>query len=120
MFQRGLFIFRQDLRLSDNTSLVNACAQCKRLIPVFIFDEPILAQFARPDARVGFLIETVFALKKELQARGSDLLIFHGVSTELIPQLTQEYAIDVVFWNKSYGQGSRVRDAHLKDVLSAQ
>ncbi len=120
MSSRGLFIFRQDLRLSDNTALLNACAQCKELIPVFIFDEPILVQFTRPDARVGFLIETVFALKKELQAMGSDLLIFHWVSTELIPLLTKELQIDAVFRNKSYGVGSRVRDGDLKNILSEQ
>lgn len=117
---RGLFVFRQDLRLSDNTALIEATKQCKELIPVFIFDEPILAQFTRSDARVGFLIETVFALKKELQARGSDLLIFYGVSTEIIPRLVQENGIDMVFRNRSYGQGSRVRDENLKHVLSEQ
>lgn len=120
MYSRGLFVFRQDLRLSDNTALLNACEQCNKLLPVFIFDEPILSQFQRPDARVGFLIETLFSLKEELKTMGSDLLIFHGVSTELIPQLAQEYAIDAVFWNKSYGQGSRVRDAFLSEVLGKQ
>lgn len=68
MYSRGLFIFRQDLRFSDNTTLLNACAQCKKILPVFIFDKPILNQFQQPDARVGFLLETVFSLKEELQA----------------------------------------------------
>jgi deoxyribodipyrimidine photo-lyase len=91
MYSCGLFVFRQDLRLVDNTTLIAACAQCEKLLPIFIFDKPILNQFQQPDARVGFLIETVFSLKEELQAMGSDLLILHGVSTELIPQLVQEY-----------------------------
>lgn len=117
MYERGLFIFRQDLRIRDNTALHEAVASCKTLLPVFIFDKPILDQFHQPDARVGFLLETVLWLQQQLRTRWSDLLIFHGVSTKLIPLLIQEYQIQAVFRNRSYGVWSQTRDLHLREVL---
>lgn len=99
--------------------MLEATKQCKSLILLFVFDKPILAQFQKPDMRIGFLIDTVFALQQELREQGSDLLILHGVSTELIPRLVQENQIDAVFRNRSYGQGSRVRDVTLQSSLIA-
>ena len=37
-YTNSLFIFRRDLRLTDNTGLNNALAQSDKVIPCFIFD----------------------------------------------------------------------------------
>ena len=34
---KGLFIFRRDLRLSDNTALLKACKECDKVYTIFIF-----------------------------------------------------------------------------------
>jgi deoxyribodipyrimidine photo-lyase len=69
---------------------------------VFVFDESILAGFARPDARIGFLVETLRDLQEQFRAYASDLLVFHGKSEELIPQLLTTYKADACFRNRSY------------------
>jgi deoxyribodipyrimidine photolyase len=44
MYRRGLMIFRQDLRLTDNTALLAAISQCKELSYLFILDITVLAR----------------------------------------------------------------------------
>jgi deoxyribodipyrimidine photo-lyase len=56
------------LRTEDNTALFAAFSRCKEVIPVFIFDESILAEFTRPDARIGFLGEVVSDLQHQLRS----------------------------------------------------
>lgn len=60
------FRFRQDLRLSDNTGLIQAIQDSEHIVPVFIFDTDILAQFPEYDDRLAFLIEAVQDLEKQL------------------------------------------------------
>ena len=67
MYNRSLFIFRQDLRVVDNTALFLAMEKSKEVLPVFIFDEEVLIRFSRPDARIGFLVETLGDIKKQLK-----------------------------------------------------
>lgn len=65
----SLFIFRQDLRVHDNTALHEAIAQSADVLPIFIFDETIVKHFPQHDKRIGFLIEAINELDKELQKR---------------------------------------------------
>ncbi len=51
-YARSLFVFRQDLRLTDNSGLLEALKYSKEIIPVFIFDETILSHFPENDSRV--------------------------------------------------------------------
>ena len=41
---RSIVRFRQDLRVQDNTALIQACRQSDEIIPIFVFDQHILAQ----------------------------------------------------------------------------
>gem|GEM_PF-3226097 len=41
---RSIVRFRQDLRVVDNTALIQACTQSDEIIPIFVFDPVILAQ----------------------------------------------------------------------------
>jgi deoxyribodipyrimidine photo-lyase len=63
-----LLRFRQDLRLQDNTALLYALNHSTQIVPVFIFDTDVLQQFPEHDARLGFVIEAVQDLERQLQA----------------------------------------------------
>jgi hypothetical protein len=39
------------------------------VLPVFIFDEDILSSFARPDARISFLLDVIIDLQEQLRAQ---------------------------------------------------
>ena len=96
-------MFRQDLRVQDNTALTEAVLQCKELLCLFVFDEDILSQFSRPDGRIGFLRETIKTLRSELVGMGSDICIAHGTSVDIIATLIEDFHIDALFRNRSYG-----------------
>jgi len=45
MYNRSLFIFRQDLRLRDNTALIEAIKISKEIFPIFIHDSRAVEDF---------------------------------------------------------------------------
>ena len=51
-FKKSLFIFRRDLRLEDNTALIDACVHSKEVIPCFIFDSEIMKSFKNSNLRI--------------------------------------------------------------------
>ena len=70
MYERSLYIFRQDLRVVDNTALTQAVAQSREVIPVFIFDERVLSEFPLDDQRMLFVYDAVRLLAQEIQKIG--------------------------------------------------
>ena len=47
-----VFWFRRDLRLQDNCGLYNALQSGYKVLPIFIFDEEILNELPKNDARI--------------------------------------------------------------------
>jgi deoxyribodipyrimidine photo-lyase len=60
--------FRQDLRVQDNTALIQAVADAKDIVPIFIMDTQILTRSPTGDRRIGFLLDVVKQLDASLQA----------------------------------------------------
>lgn len=113
-YPNSIFRFRQDLRIHDNHGLSEALSQSKNILPLFIFDTDILAHFPKWDTRLGFLIDAVKELDRQLKAVWSQLYIYHGKPSEIIPQLIKQHDIQAVFANKSYGFGAVSRDKQLQ------
>ncbi len=109
-----LLRFRQDLRIQDNTALLYAIDHSTQIIPVFIFDTDVLEHFPEQDARLGFVIQSVQDLEKQLQAVWSWLIVRHGSAREIIPQLIKEYWCTMLCHNKSYGEWSLIRDIDIQ------
>lgn len=109
-YQRWIFIFRQDLRLHDNTGLKAIYKACKEVVPIFVFDTEVLAHFPAPDARRGFLLDSLQWLKKELKKNNIDLIVLYGEASTLIPLFAKTIHADALYRNRSYGTWSRTRD----------
>lgn len=45
MHKRSLFIFRQDLRIHDNTALNLALSESEEVMAIFIFDDRAKSEF---------------------------------------------------------------------------
>lgn len=69
LHNRSLFIFRQDLRIHDNTGLIKAIKESKEIIPVFIFDTNVLDTFPKHDKRLSFLVDALKQLDADLHKR---------------------------------------------------
>lgn len=115
--------FRQDLRLSDNAALVNACEECDEVIPVFIddsVDEDISQSVsALGSASRAWLHNSLGSLRSDLQSQGSDLIFRQGKALEVLQSLIKETEATHVFWNRCYEPEIRKRDELIKTTLKS-
>lgn len=82
--------FRRNLRLEDNLPLAQAMKYGAKVLPIFIFDPQILANFPHPyDRRVCFIANALKAMDERLQKIGSSMHVFYGKPAEVITQLAK-------------------------------
>ncbi len=105
---RAILWFRTDLRILDNEALAKASARFDEIIPVYIFDPEYLAQ-SRYQAkkidslRLQFILQSLADLKKQLKAKGADLLVRMGDAANEIKSIAGEYEVDAVYAHKNVG-----------------
>ena len=75
---RGIVWFRRDLRVSDQPALTAACGECDEVIPLFVFDEPLLQSHAFGSACVNFMLGCLQDVAASLASRGITLQWRHG------------------------------------------
>ena len=114
-YQRSLHIFRRDLRLQDNSALIDALRLSEEVIPCFIFDP---RQIDKNDYKSQSCLQIMAAalneLDEALKKKGSRLFCFDGLSEKVIEKLIAYHDIDAVFINRDYTPFSRARDAHIE------
>jgi len=115
-----IFWFRRDLRFEDNIGLFNAIKSEHPVLPLFIFDDNILKELPRNDARVQFIHQQLSALHAKLQNAGSSLLCMKGKPEKIWVQLMHLYEIAAVYTNRDYEPYARQRDADLANLLATQ
>lgn len=98
----AIYWFRNDLRLCDQPSFKNACAQAARLLPVFIHDVDQVAPTRWGFERMGphrkyALRSALQALKVQLRQRQSDLLEYQGDVCQTLIELAKKFDIDTIF-----------------------
>ena len=113
----NIFWFRRDLRLEDNTGLFHALNNGNEVLPIFIFDENILSQLPKDDARVTFIHQQLEKIQNQLQAIGKSLAIFHGNPFEVFVKIISENKIQAVYTNHDYEPYARKRDLELNHLF---
>ncbi|MDZ4826540.1 MAG: deoxyribodipyrimidine photo-lyase [Actinomycetota bacterium] len=83
-------LFTRDLRVRDNPVLAAAVAAADAVIPLFVFDDAILATSHGSPNRVGFLIQALADLDASLQDRGGALAVRHGDWVGEVVRLVEE------------------------------
>ena len=109
----NLFWFRRDLRLDDNVGLFHALQNGESVLPIFIFDQDILSQLPKDDARVTFINQQLEKIQNQLQEVGKSLAVFHGKPIEVFQKLIAENTIKAVYTNHDYEPYARKRDLDL-------
>src|SRR5579875_848680 len=74
----SLVVFTRDLRVADNPALSTACARSAAVLPLFVFDEPIVARSAGHVNRLRFLLQALADLDASLRALGGALAVRRG------------------------------------------
>lgn len=113
-----VFWFRRDLRLEDNTALHHALSSGFKVIPIFIFDQNILENLSRNDARVSFIYETLDFIHQQLSQFESSLHCYMGKPIDVWKQLITTYSITQVYFNKDYEPYAVKRDRDLSQLLA--
>lgn len=113
-----IFWFRRDLRLDDNTGLFHALNSNEEVLPIFIFDETILSQLPKDDARITFIHGRLEEIQKQLKGIGKSLAVFHGTPEHVFKKLIAENKITTVFTNHDYEPYARKRDKMLNQLFT--
>ncbi|MGZ7131977.1 MAG: deoxyribodipyrimidine photo-lyase [Halobacteriota archaeon] len=116
-YGKSIFLFRRDLRISDNTGLIEASQASKTVVPLFIFDPRQGARnpYFSPNA-FQFMTESLKDLAHKVTAARGRLSIFHGRPETIVDRLVAEEDIEAVFMNKDYIPFSRTRDAAIAEA----
>jgi deoxyribodipyrimidine photo-lyase len=109
--------FRKDLRLNFNPALSHAVAHAKEVIPLYIHDDSL--EWSEGGAGKWWLHHSLEALKKDLESKGSNLIIKKGNPLDILKELTKEHNIKLVCWNRLYEPEVIKRDTEIKSVLKS-
>ncbi len=113
-YQLALHIFRRDLRLQDNSALIEALASSERVIPCFIFDKrQIEANAYKSKHCIAFMATSLIDLEEQLERQQGKLYYFYGIAEEVVAQLLSKLPIDAVFLNRDYTPFSLTRDRQI-------
>ena len=116
-YKLAIHLFRRDLRLEDNTALIEALKNSEKLIPCFILDKRQLENNAyRSDNLIEFMQNSLIELDDMLKTKGSRLYLFYGEIEKVLDKIIQKQAIDAVFFNADYTPFSIKRDEKIKKL----
>jgi deoxyribodipyrimidine photo-lyase len=101
ILMRGLYWFRNDLRLHDNPAFCSLTQQCEQLLCVYVVDERWFTWTTLQSKPLGavrwrFIQESLADLQQNLALKGHTLLIRCGQPERIIAQLVDEFSIDAI------------------------
>ncbi len=99
-----IVLFNRDLRVHDHPALAAACAQARRVVPLFVLDPAIPSGRRRP-----FLHDCLRDLRDSLRARGGDLLVRQGDTVAETMRLAGETSATAVFTSADVSSLARRR-----------
>jgi len=117
-YENTLFIFRRDLRLADNTALINALDNSNQVLSCFILDPRLLERANPHQNAIQFMVDTLNDLDYQLQQRNGQLLYFVGIPEEILLEILSVHCIEAVFINRDYSPFSCRRDARIRNMCN--
>ncbi|KAJ0647161.1 putative deoxyribodipyrimidine photo-lyase [Helianthus annuus] len=115
----SVVLFRTDLRVQDNESLTLANNESVSVLPVYCFDPNGFDKFDNSCNKVSFLIESVSDLRKNLRAKGSDLVVRVGKPESVLVELAKRVGAEAVYMHRGVGKdevrGEKKVESGLKD-----
>ena len=110
----ALVWFRQDLRLTDNPALFEACTNHDTVIPAYILDENSVFG----EAQAWWVHNSLSALNDSLMKQLKLTLILRkGTPLDIILELVKTTEVDAIYWNRCYEPKSIERDKKIKATL---
>ena len=115
---KGLFIFRRDFRLTDNTALLKASKECDKIYTIFVFTPEQVTDKNRfkSGISIAFMIGALGEVSKEIKQKGGKLVTLFGENDTVVEKCIDSWGIDCVYWNRDYTPYAKKRDASLEKM----
>ena len=91
--------FRADLRLNDNAALHAATQAAEIVVPIFIFDPKILEVPEVSAGQVGFMLECLRSLERDVSKIGGRMTFRHGPVLEEMRAVLRESRAEGLFYH---------------------
>ena len=124
-----VFIFRRDLRVFDNTALLDACnygdKEVLQVLPVFIFNPYQVSATLNPyhnPRSIRFMLESLEELGEEIASiHGGKLVFFENKSDiDTLKDIQREFDVASVHFNMDLTPFAKARDAKIKEWCDAE
>lgn len=117
LYNISIFIFRRDLRLSDNTGLISALKKSNIVIPIFIFTPTQVSdenKFKSSNA-IQFMVECLIDLNKRIKeySKHSQLFALYGDEVDVINTIYRSIKFNAIFFNEDYTPYALKRDKRI-------
>ena len=93
----GVVVFTRDLRVRDHPALTAAIAQSEQIVPLFVFDDDVIARRAVGPNRWQFLLDSLQSLDVSLRERGSLLMFRRGRWIDEVVRLVRAVDAQAVY-----------------------
>ncbi len=114
----AVVLLNRDLRVHDHPALAAACAEAERVVPLFVFDDALLAGLHRAQNRVAFLLGSLRCLRAELRQLGGDVVIRRGDPVGETVRIARDVAAYAVLCSEDVSGYARRRAAALASELT--
>lgn len=112
--------FRRDLRVSDNTALLEAARRAEQIVPLFILEDAFRTGPDVGAARTTYLLRAVECLRRSLKELGYTLIVRCGKSEEELLRVCREAKAQAVFCNRRYEPYALARDGRIRQSLQRE
>lgn len=109
----NIYLFHRDLRLFDNTTLIEQLKNQKSVVPIFIFTPEQINKKKNKyfsDNSVQFMIESLHDLSKNIKKKSGKLYFFHGDNIKVLNQILKSTKINSIGYNFDYSPYAQKRD----------
>jgi len=111
--------FRRDLRLHDQPALTWAAEQAAPIVALFVVDPALVRGPSASSNRTWFVLESVRALRRSLEATGTELVVRVGDPRTIVPDLAASVGAEAVVVSRDHAPYGRARDRAIAEALAA-
>lgn len=117
MTKLNLFLHHRDLRIIDNTTLIDQNNNEDNIIPIFIFTpeqiDPKKNEYFS-NASVQFMIESLHELSNDISDKNGKIYFYKGDNLKVLKNIHRQIGINSIGYNIDYTPYAKKRDSEIK------
>jgi deoxyribodipyrimidine photo-lyase len=116
----ALVLFTRDLRVHDQAALAAAVREADHVVPLFVFDERLLAGRCSAPNRLAFLLDSLADLDRSLRERGARLIVRRGEVVRESMRLARSSGAAAIFLSEDVSAYARGRFSRLSHACERE